>query len=113
MQQNETNADINPVSAGTYYIRKNTGTTPICSDIESVVISATTLALSETHVNVLCNGASTGTIDVTTTPGTSPYSYVWSGGSTVTTEDRTALPAGTYTVTVTDGNGCTATVLQY
>ncbi|MBK6996383.1 MAG: SprB repeat-containing protein [Lewinellaceae bacterium] len=39
--------------------------------------------------------------------GTSPYTYNWGGG--VTTQDRTNLAAGTYTVTVTDANSCTAT----
>ncbi|MBL0053422.1 MAG: SprB repeat-containing protein [Bacteroidetes bacterium] len=109
--QNQTSPISSIVSAaGTYYIRKNTTTTPVCSDIDSVVVSASTLALSQTHVDVTCFGESTGSINVTTTPGTSPYTYVWSGGSTVTTEDRTGLAAGTYTVTVTDANGCTATV---
>nr|MBK9652593.1 SprB repeat-containing protein [Bacteroidota bacterium] len=106
--QNETNAISAIVSntTGTFYIRKNTSTTPVCSDIESVVISATTLSLSETHVNVLCNGALTGSIDITTTPGLAPYTYAWSDGA-VTTEDRTGIAAGLYTVTVSDANGCT------
>ena len=35
-------------------------------------------------------------------------SYNWGGG--ITTQDRTNLTAGTYTVTVTDANGCTKTI---
>ncbi|MBN9294920.1 MAG: T9SS type A sorting domain-containing protein, partial [Flavobacteriia bacterium] len=39
--------------------------------------------------------------------GTAPYSYSWSDGSVA--QNLTGVPAGTYTVTVTDDNGCTAT----
>ncbi|MBK6821446.1 MAG: SprB repeat-containing protein [Bacteroidetes bacterium] len=65
------------------------------------------LVLSETHTDVLCNSGTTGTIDLTVSGGILPYGYNWSNGST--TED---LPGRCwhYTVTVTDGNGCTATL---
>ncbi|MEQ8477230.1 hypothetical protein [Fulvivirga sp.] len=47
----------------------------------------------------------TGTIDLTVTGGTAPYTYAWSGGLPAQ-EDQTNVPPGIYNVTVTDANGC-------
>lgn len=60
-----------------------------------------------TVTNVTCNGGTNGAINVTVTGGTAPYTYLWNGGAT--TPNRTNLAAGSYTVTVTDANGCTGT----
>ncbi|MDF2437317.1 MAG: hypothetical protein K0Q95_1693 [Bacteroidota bacterium] len=59
-------------------------------------------------VNPFCNGDTTGSITVVPSGGTLSYSYAWtpSGGSSSTASN---LSAGSYTVTVTDALGCTAT----
>lgn len=50
-----------------------------------------------------------GAIDITVAgTGTAPYTYEWNGG-TYTTEDLTNIGYGTYTVIVTDANGCEGT----
>ena len=68
------------------------------------------LAISESVSNVLCFGQSNGEIDITVTGGTVNYSYQWSKqGDTnysATSQDITGLTPGTYTVVVTDANGC-------
>jgi gliding motility-associated-like protein len=58
--------------------------------------------------NILCYGTSTGEIAVGTTGGTPVYTYLWmpSGGTNDTAQN---LSAGSYTVTVTDSHGCSAT----
>ncbi|MBI3512381.1 MAG: gliding motility-associated C-terminal domain-containing protein [Bacteroidetes bacterium] len=53
-----------------------------------------------------CNHAS-GTTSVTATGGSGSYSYLWNPTSQ-TTNNATSLFPGSYSVTVTDGNGCTA-----
>jgi hypothetical protein len=54
----------------------------------------------------ICAGTST-TITANVTGGTSPYTYLWTGGTTASS--LTTASAGTYIVTVTDKNGCTST----
>jgi hypothetical protein len=60
------------------------------------------------NVQVSCNGATDGAIDVFTAGGTLPYSFAWTDGDT--TEDRSNLAAGSYQMTVTDAQGCFVTI---
>ena len=55
--------------------------------------------------NAACAKEPNGSIDIYTTGGALPYTFAWSNGAV--TEDLPAIPAGTFTLTVTDGNGCT------
>ncbi len=80
-----------------------------CSSTESININNPTELLANAVVllNVSCFGQCNGSAQVLVSGGTLPYSYVWSNGQT--TPIATNLCAGTYTITVTDANGCTAT----
>lgn len=60
--------------------------------------------------NVKCAGGTDGSITLTTSGGNgAPYTYNWGTQAGAGTNPRTNLPAGFYTVTVTDGSGCTGT----
>ena len=81
-----------------------------CQKDTTIVVSqpAAALSLSSTVTSVGCFGASTGAVDLSVTGGTSGYTYLWSNAAT--TQDLTALAAGSYTVTVTDSKGCISTL---
>ena len=54
-------------------------------------------------------GAANGTATVTATGGSGSYSYLWSTTPAQTTATAANLPAGVYTVTITDAAGCQIT----
>ncbi|HZF99945.1 MAG TPA: T9SS type A sorting domain-containing protein, partial [Chitinophagales bacterium] len=56
--------------------------------------------------DAVCNQPN-GSVNLTVSGGTSPYTYAWSNGAT--TQDILNVAAGTYTVTVTQANGCSST----
>ncbi|MBK5284780.1 MAG: gliding motility-associated C-terminal domain-containing protein, partial [Bacteroidia bacterium] len=59
--------------------------------------------------NEPCNGDCLGSAIATPGGGVSPYTYLWSTVPPQLTATATGLCATTYTVTITDVNGCTAT----
>jgi len=66
------------------------------------------ISITETHTNVTCDGLNNGAINISVSGGTAPFTYSWSNGAI--TQDLTGLAAGFYLVTVTDDNGCTASL---
>lgn len=72
-----------------------------------VPVPVCNMTASATASNVLCNGQASGTATVTTVGGTAPFSYAWSPMAT-NSPILNNLMAGTYSVTVTDDNGCTS-----
>lgn len=57
--------------------------------------------------NISCFGLSDGSIDLTVTGGTTPYTYEWSYDAQANNEDLANIPANYYHVIVTDANGAT------
>ncbi|WNJ18558.1 T9SS type A sorting domain-containing protein [Pontibacter sp. G13] len=70
------------------------------------IVEPAELSLNASGSAVDCPGDSSGTASVLATGGTPGYTYAWSNGGN--TADLTGIPAGTYSVTVTDANGCTS-----
>jgi gliding motility-associated-like protein len=106
----ETTEDISSKPAGCYNVTvtdaagcTGVGLDTIC--IKEPAILVLTIAAD----SVKCNGASDGCATVTPVGGTPAYSYAWSAGGS-TADKNCNIPAGAYTVTVTDANGCTETI---
>ncbi|TAL56186.1 MAG: PKD domain-containing protein [Bacteroidetes bacterium] len=76
-----------------------------CTATQSVTITEPpALTISTTTVGATC-GVSNGSATATAGGGSPGYSYSWSSGQT--TSSATGLASGTYSITVTDVNGCT------
>jgi hypothetical protein len=96
-----TTQDINNLEAGTYRLT-------VVDANGCVSESSYTLAQpAEITLNAIATDeiqGNDGMIELTVNGGVPSYTILWSNG--VNTEDQTNLTAGTYEVTVVDGNGC-------
>ncbi len=104
-----------PFQAGNQFTGLGTGSyTAIVKDANQPACYSATQSVSITPPPVLSlslsgqgpsiNGGSNGFINATAGGGTSPYGYLWNTGAT--TPNLSGLPAGTYTLTLTDAHGC-------
>ncbi len=103
--------DIPDLAAGTYSL--------IITDANGCIINFPGIALIlepppiaatlTSQSDILCNGAANGSITIDATGGTGPLLFDWTNGAGVTVstdEDPSGLPAGTYSLGITDANGC-------
>ncbi len=110
---------INTVSAsalspGSYSVFATDETSCVSQTIDTVITEPSLLELSiDSIANPLCFGGSDGYISVSSVGGTLPYSYSWSGDTTVISSDFLSnVSDGVYNVIVTDNNNCTDTILN-
>jgi hypothetical protein len=99
-----TGPTLNNVPAGEYGVTATDANG--CTASASVTLTQPpALSVEATSVDVTCYGGTNGSIDLTVTGGTGPYTYLWSPGGAVI-PDLAGLGAAVYTVTVTDSAGC-------
>ncbi len=96
------------LSAGTYTVTVTDAIGSIVTRDFTITQPTAISTATAAQTNVSCNGGSNGSASVTPSGGAGGYTYSWfpSGGTAAT---ATGLTAGSYTVTVTDANSCTAT----
>ena len=101
------NSALSGLAAGTYTLTITDSND--CSVTEAVTITepAVLATSSGGHTDASAYGAMDGSATVSVSGGTTPYLYSWTS-SPSTTDTATGLGAGTYTVSVTDANGCTS-----
>ena len=104
-----TAATATGLSAGSYTVTITDANS--CTKTQAVTITqpASALAVGTSKTDATTNGGTNGTATATPSGGTPGYTYSWNTSPIQTTAMATGLTAGTYTVTVTDANGCTAT----
>ena len=102
---NETTQEIANLSPGNY--RVTVTDSEGCTDWASVDIEASTSPKLVLVANNTTCSEDNGSISLQVSMGRSPYTYLWSNGST--SSGLLNIAAGTYTVTVTDADNCTAT----
>jgi len=102
-----TSATATGLSTGTYSVTVNDANG--CAATASVAVTNPGITVTTNNIiNEPCNGSAAGAATANPAGGTAPYTYAWatSGGVGIT---ASGLTAGTYTVTLTDNNGCVAT----
>jgi gliding motility-associated-like protein len=101
----QTGSAINGLSPGTYTVSV---TSPSgCSTSGTAIITEpSALASSQSHTDVSCNGGSNGSVAVSVSGGTQPYSFTWSPVSPGSGASVNGLAAGTYTCQIHDANNC-------
>ena len=93
------------LAAGIYILLADYNNTSGCTVTDTLeIIEHSAIMNTVTIENIDCYGGSTGSILASSSGTVSPYSYTWSSGQI--TPLASNLSAGSYTLTVVDGNNC-------
>lgn len=94
---------VSGLSPGTYY--HNVIDEKGCIGVAQANVQASDINVSGVKTDPTCWGASDGSIELSINGANGPYNVLWSSGHS--TPNIGNLPAGNYTATISNGNGCT------
>jgi gliding motility-associated-like protein len=97
--------DISSLAAATYYVVVSDSNNCTIAD-SATITQPQSLSATVSVVNNTCYQGSDGSVDLSVTGAHQPTTYNWNSGQ-YATEDLQNIPAGTYTVLVTDSSNCT------
>lgn len=100
---NETDYELTDIPAGTYSVTVTDESQCALAE-QHVIANGNSIEISGQVTNAGCNGSASGAIAVTPITGTGNFEYIWSNGMSGAT--ISGLVVEEYTVTATDGNGC-------
>ena len=105
---NYAGASINGLSAGSYSVAITDNNGCIANGIYQITEPDELQVSITNQTNISCFQFNDGAIETSTIGGTFPYQYIWD--NEMTTPDLSDLEPGTYTLIVTDVNGCADTL---
>ncbi|MCB0563171.1 MAG: proprotein convertase P-domain-containing protein [Phaeodactylibacter sp.] len=100
------NSSLSNLAAGSYCVTVTDANGCQITGCTDIAAPAALLIDSVSVRPVLCNGGETGGATIYTSGGDGNYSYQWNDNLAQISQSATLLAADTYTVVVTDGNGC-------
>lgn len=104
-------ATFGGLAAGSYNLVVRDANNCQVNQLVNISQPASALSLSiASQTNVLCHGASTGSVSLNASGGTAPYSYSIDGTNFVPGSTFSSLAFGSYTLRVRDANNCLSTV---
>ncbi|MBN2682658.1 MAG: gliding motility-associated C-terminal domain-containing protein [Bacteroidales bacterium] len=103
----QTNSNLNNLYSGIYTVTVLDANN--CAAVESIEIYdlTTEIVIVPEITDLICFGVGSGAINLSVSGGTPGYNFNWSNGAQ--SQDIAGINAGSYTVTITDNNGCTNT----
>jgi gliding motility-associated-like protein len=101
----QTTATAADLGAGSYTVTATDANG--CTATQSITISSTGVGVLQTSAtDATCNGLANGSASATLAGGAEPVAYVWNTTPAQNTAIATGLPAGSWTVTAIEANGC-------
>lgn len=99
-----TSEDLNNIAAGTYVVTV-TDADGTQFSLEVIVNNPAGVTITNANLTNPTGGGADGSIALTVSGGATPLQFAWSNGAT--TRDIAGLSGGTYSLTITESNGCT------